>query len=195
MVLTGGADKKTHLLHVATGQTMTLGAHDAPIRSVRFVDLGSSSSGAPIVASASWDRTVRFWDARQPSAVTAAATLVCADRVYAMDARGGLLVVATASADRAVHLVDLRNPAVFARTTASPLRHQTRAVAVFPDGRGWATTSIEGRCGMSSADEKDATGYVFFSCVFLSLRPSLQVYIVYIWVYIYVYTYLWRDGV
>lgn len=156
MVLAGGADKKSHLLHVATGQTMTIGTHDAPIRSVRFVDVG----GQPIVASASWDRTVRFWDMRQQPLVPAA-TLVCADRVYAMDARAGLLVAATAApVDRTIHLVDLRNPGVFARTTASPLRYQTRAVAVFPDGKGWATTSIEGRCGMNAADEKDATRFV-----------------------------------
>ncbi|KAK7996120.1 hypothetical protein PG991_015587 [Apiospora marii] len=151
MVLAGGADKRPHLLHLATGQQAAVGSDDAPIRSVRFLDTAAMGASAPahLFATGSWDKTVKYRDLRQPEPL---ATLACADRVYAMDTKSSLLVIATA--ERHIHLVDLRNPSVFLRTTQSPLRQQTRAVSVFPDGRGWATASIEGRCGINAVDEK-----------------------------------------
>lgn len=128
------------------------------IRAVRFVD-----AGAVVYASGSWDGTVRYWDVRRPAAAGPLATLHCRERVYALDARDGLLVIATAAATDSsggasppVHLVDLRNPTAFFHTTTSPLRHQTRDVAVRPGGRGWATASIEGRVGISSIDETNS---------------------------------------
>ncbi|KAK8113226.1 WD40 repeat-like protein [Apiospora sp. TS-2023a] len=152
MVLAGGADKRPHLLDLATGQQAAIGSHDAPIRSVRFLDTAAMGASAPahLFATGSWDKTVKYWDMRQPEQPLA--TLACADRVYAMDAKSSLLVIATA--ERHIHLVDLRNPTVFLRTTQSPLTHQTRAVSAFPDGRGWATASIEGRCGINAFDKK-----------------------------------------
>ncbi|KAI0123816.1 WD40-repeat-containing domain protein [Xylariales sp. AK1849] len=158
MVVAGGADKKSHLLHLATGQQITVGTHDQPIRGVRFVDIPGSNG--PIIASASWDKTVKFWDMRQPNPL---ASLNCAERVYSMDAKAGLLVIATA--ERHIQLVDLQNPTVIARTQDSPLKAQTKAVSAFPDGKGWGTASIEGRCGINAVEEKDPTGVNFtFRC-------------------------------
>lgn len=157
MVLAGGADKKSHLLHLATGQQTTVGVHDAPIRSVRFVDVPGTNG--PIMASGSWDKTVKFWDVRQQNPLVA--SLACAERVYAMDAKARLLVIATA--ERHIHLVDLQNPTVIARSLVSPLKHQTRAVTAFPDGKGWGTTAIEGRCGINNIEEKDTTKYARLS--------------------------------
>jgi mRNA export factor len=120
---------------------------------VRFVDVPGSAAGGPILASGSWDRTVRYWDMRRPG--TPLATLTCAERVYSMETAGSLLVVATA--ERHIHLVDLRaDPAAFARTVQSPLKHQTRAVAAFPDGTGWGTAGMEGRGAINAVSEKDA---------------------------------------
>ncbi|RYP60082.1 hypothetical protein DL770_010064 [Monosporascus sp. CRB-9-2] len=157
MILAGGADKKVHLLHAPTGQQATVGSHEAPIRGVRFVEVPGSN--APIIATGSWDKTVRFWDMRQP---TPLAALACKERVYSMDAKARLLVVATA--ERHVHLVDLRSPTTFLRTTESPLRHQTRAATVFPDGKGWGLASIEGRCAIVALDEKDSRFTFTFRC-------------------------------
>ncbi|KAK6079993.1 poly + rna export protein [Seiridium cupressi] len=158
MVLAGGADKTSHLLDCQSGQQITVGSHDAPIRSVRFVDVPNSAG--PIIASGSWDKTIKFWDIRQQNP---AATLTCLERVYAMDSKAQLLVVGTAGCK--IHLVNLSNPTAFARTLDSPLKNQIRAVAAFPDGKGWATTSIEGRCGINTVEEKDTTGINFtFRC-------------------------------
>ena len=130
---------------------MVLGTHAAPVRSVCFVDVPSAAG--PIVASGSWDKTVQYWDLRHPGQPLA--TLNCADRVYSMDTAGRLLVIATA--ERHIHLVDLHtNPAAFSQTIMSVLRHQTRTVAAFPNGKGWATAGIEGRCGVNAVANEDA---------------------------------------
>lgn len=151
MVVAAGADKKSHVLDCQSGQQITVGSHDAPIRSVRFVDVPNTAG--PIIASGSWDKTVKFWDLRQQNP---AASLTCFDRVYAMDAKAQLLVVGTAECK--IHLVDLANPTAFARTVESPLKHQIKSVSAFPDGKGWATTSIEGRCAINTVEEKDTSG-------------------------------------
>lgn len=125
---------------------MTIGSHDAPVRAVRFVDVLSAS---PIIATGSWDKTARYWDMRMSNSHIF--TLDCADRVYCMDSASKLLVIGTA--EQHIHLVDLAQPTKFLRTTESPLKHQTTAVAAFPDGKGWATAGIEGRCGINSVEE------------------------------------------
>ncbi|KAI1106929.1 WD40 repeat-like protein [Jackrogersella minutella] len=158
MVVAGGADRKIHLLHLATGQQASLGPHDAPVRGTRFVDVPGCN--APIVASGSWDKTVRFWDLRQRDPL---ASIACEERVYAMDSKANLLVVATAG--RRIHLFDLKNPAAISKTLDSQLKHQTKAVAAFPDGMGWATVSIEGRCGIHAVHEEHASTINFtFRC-------------------------------
>ncbi|KAF3015345.1 hypothetical protein E8E14_010785 [Neopestalotiopsis sp. 37M] len=158
MVLAGGADKKLHLLDCQSGQQITVGSHDAPVRSVRSINIPNASGH--IFASGSWDKTIKFWDIRQQSPAVA---LQCDDRVYAIDSKAQLLVAGTAGCK--MHLVDLAMPSQFSRTMDSPLKYQTRAVSVFPDGKGWGTVSIEGRCGMNAVDEKDPTGINFtFRC-------------------------------
>lgn len=160
MVLAGGADKQIHVLHAPTGQQATVGSHDAPIRGVRFVEVPGSNG--PIIATGSWDKTVKYWDMRQQNPI---ATLACKERVYSMDAKARLLVIATA--ERHIHLVDLQSPSTFLRTTESPLRHQTKAVTAFPDGTGWGTASIEGRCAINALHERDNR-----YCKISSSRPS-----------------------
>jgi len=99
----------------------------------------------------SWDKTVRYWDVRNTGSPLA--TLTCKERVYSMDAADGLLVIATA--DRHIQLVDLKtDPNNFKNsTTNDPLKHQTHVVTAFPDGKGYAVGSIEGRAGIKMFPE------------------------------------------
>lgn len=60
------------------------------------------------------------------------------------------LVVATA--ERHVVIINLNNPQTIFRTSVSPLKMQTRVVACFPQGDGFALTSIEGRCSIQYVD-------------------------------------------
>jgi mRNA export factor len=138
MVVAVGADKKVRLRDLTSGQDMLVGAHEAPIRSVRFIQIPNSA--APVIATGSWDTTVRYWDGRQDGPV---ASLACKERVYSMDCKDKLLVAATA--DRDLHVVDLSNPTEILHTQNSRLDHQTRAVAVLLDGTGWATAGIGGK--------------------------------------------------
>jgi mRNA export factor len=74
---------------------MQVAAHDAPIRSIRFVN---TPNNTPMIVTGSWDKTVKYWDLRSPEP---AATIQCQERVYAMDTKDRILVIATA--ERGIH--------------------------------------------------------------------------------------------
>lgn len=93
---------------------------------------------------------------------TPAAVLSCSERVYSMDVRNRLMAIVTA--DDQISLVDLTNPTVFFKKIKSPLRHQTRVISCYPDGRGFALGGIDGRCAFQMADDKDSASNFTFKC-------------------------------
>lgn len=113
------------------------------------------SASSPIIATGSWDKKLRLWDLRNTSAPLT--ELDCGERIYAMDAAGRYLVAATADRQK-VHVVDLGSTPSprLARTIISPLKHQSRVVAAFPDGEGFCIGGIEGRVCCESMKESDA---------------------------------------
>ena len=102
------------------------------------------------MATSSWDKTLKYWDTRSP---TAMATVQLSERCYAMDAKHPMLVVATA--DRQVHVFDIRKPSQIFKLIPSNLKFQTRAIACFPDAMGFVIGSIEGRCAVQHIENKD----------------------------------------
>lgn len=89
----------------------------------------------------SWDRTLRFWDPRAPTAQVA--SHATPERVYALDHVNNTLVVALAS--RLFHIYDVRKMDTPAQQRESSLKYMTRSLACMPDGEG-ASSSISQNC-------------------------------------------------
>mmetsp|Transcript_5155 Transcript_5155/g.12373 ORF Transcript_5155/g.12373 Transcript_5155/m.12373 type:complete len:364 (-) Transcript_5155:95-1186(-) len=144
-VFSGGCDNKVKMKNLQTQQEQQVGQHDAPVKEVFSIDEMN------MVVSGSWDRTLRFWDMRQPNP---ALTLQQPERVYSMDLKFPLLVVGCA--ERHINVYNLQtlqqnqNPYKQGQTA---LRLQTRCVSCFPDKTGYAVGSIEGRCSIAYVED------------------------------------------
>lgn len=113
-VISAGADKAARLYDVNTGQASQVAAHDEPIKSLRWIEMNGG-----ILATGSWDKTVKYWDLRQPSPIS---TAPLSERCYSMDTFQNFLVVATA--ERKIEIFDMqRDPsrAFLVRAAAASL--------------------------------------------------------------------------
>lgn len=151
----GGADKAARLFDLGSQQTTQIAAHDQPIRCCEFIEV----NGQQILATGSWDKTVKYWDLRQQSPI---ATLQLPERCYSMSVRDQLMVVATA--ERHICVINLSNPTQIFKQTQSPLKFQTRVVSCFIKGNGYAVGSVEGRCAIQYVEDKDASLNFSFKC-------------------------------
>lgn len=147
-VCLGGADKQVKLFDVASQQTQQIGVHDAPVRVVRSVLCGPTNT--EVVVSGSWDKTLKYWDMRSPQPIS---QIQLPERVYCMDLSQKLLVVGCA--ERHVCVIDLTNPQQIFKLVMSPLKYQTRSIACFPQGNGYAIASIEARCAIQYIDDAE----------------------------------------
>ncbi|KAG0056178.1 hypothetical protein BGZ83_006087 [Gryganskiella cystojenkinii] len=152
----GSADRTGMIFDITTAQSSQVAQHEAPIKAVRWVEAPGSS---PILATGSWDKTIKYWDLRQQTPIS---TVALPERVYTMDSVFPLLVVGTA--DRHVLVYNLNNPTVPMKSVASPLKWQTRTVSCFPTGNGYAVGSIEGRVAIQYIDDRDAAKNFSFKC-------------------------------
>ncbi|OCB89411.1 WD40 repeat-like protein [Sanghuangporus baumii] len=135
-LISGGADNAARMYDLATGASSQVAQHDAPVRCVRWLDTPQGG----ILATGSWDKTLRYWDTRQPNPIS---VVQLPERCYSMDVVYPLLAVATA--ERHIQIFNLTNPTTPYRTSTSPLKWQTRVVSCFPSADGYAVGSIEGR--------------------------------------------------
>ncbi len=98
-----GCDKAARMLDLGTGQVQQVAAHDAPIKSCRFInDVGNMNN---ILVTGSWDKTIKYWDLRAPTPVH---SLSLPERVYSLDVKGPLMVVGMA--ERHIQIFNLNNP-------------------------------------------------------------------------------------
>lgn len=144
---TGGADNTVRMWNVTQPATsaQTIGRHDAPVRSVKWLPESNR------VVTASWDKTLRLWDTRSPQGVS----VTCSDKILAMDAKGPIVVAATAN-DK-VSVFDLTAGRLRSEFN-SQFSYQTKSLAMFQDGQGFAMGSIEGRICLEYLDELHMKG-------------------------------------
>ncbi|KAH9902857.1 Poly(A)+ RNA export protein [Cubamyces lactineus] len=154
-ILSGGADNAGRMFDVTTGQSSQVAQHDAPIRVVRWIE----SPQGGVLATGSWDKTIKYWDLRTPNPVS---TVQLPERCYTMDVVYPLMVVGTA--ERHILVFNLANPTTPFKTLVSPLKWQTRVVSCFPSANGFAVGSIEGRVAIQYVEEKDASNNFSFKC-------------------------------
>ncbi|KAF9621206.1 hypothetical protein IFM89_016700 [Coptis chinensis] len=143
-------DNTVRKFDFTSGKEDVLGKHEAPVRCVEH----SNASGQLI--SGSWDKTVKCWDPRAASGKehTLVGTHLQPERVYSVSLVGNRLVVATAG--RHVNVYDLRNMSKPEQQRESPLKYQTRSVRCYPNGTGFAVSSVEGRVAMEFFDITEA---------------------------------------
>jgi mRNA export factor len=152
-VFTGSCDKTAKIWDLATGQATQCAVHDQPVKSVFWVQEMNS------VVTASWDKTVKYWDGRSP---TPRGVLTLPERAYAVDVKFPLMCVATA--DRKIVVVNLNNPNQIFNTLASPLKYQSRCISCFPDQNGFCLGSIEGRVAVHHVNDRDTSKNFAFKC-------------------------------
>lgn len=155
--VSGGCDNAVRAFDMGSGQAIQIGQHDQPVRCVQGVEV----PGTQVVASASWDRTLKYWDARQQQPI---ATIQLPERAYAMATQKSLLIVACGN--RKLVIVNLQNPQTIYKTMDSPLKLQTRSLACHGNGEGFAIGSIEGRCAIQYVDDakQSSDGFAFKCC-------------------------------
>ncbi|CDI85664.1 mitotic checkpoint protein bub3, putative [Eimeria praecox] len=135
-VAVGGLTGGIHVFDVHGAKISQVGRHDAPVRFVRF------HRPTNLIYSGGWDSTVRAWDLRSPREVGMAALH---GKVYAMDLNDDKLVVCDSM--KRTYIYDIRNGAEMANGEYRDqiLKYQIRSVRCFPNGQGFAASSIEGR--------------------------------------------------
>ncbi|KMZ74498.1 putative Mitotic checkpoint protein bub3 [Zostera marina] len=145
-----GADHTVRRHVFSTGKEEILGRHKAPVRCVEY------SHAAGQVITGSWDKTLKCWDPRGASGQerTLVGTYFQPERVYSIALVGTRLVVATAG--RHVNIYDLRNMSQPEQRRESSLKYQTRCVRCYPNGTGYALSSVEGRVAMEFFDTSDS---------------------------------------
>ncbi|KAK4143824.1 WD40-repeat-containing domain protein, partial [Dichotomopilus funicola] len=158
LVAAAGSDNAIHVMDLQSGETRKLEAHTLPVRAVRFFPRPWVNNH--LLASASWDKTVLYWDLRQPKPI---GVFQLPDRVFAMDVAESLLAAATA--DRHIHFVDLGNPTQPRLSHESPLKYHTASISVSRDGCHAAVGGVDGRAaayhGLGNANVNEVTDFTY----------------------------------
>jgi len=142
MLFSAGIDRNLIMMDVKSERQTTLGSHDQPIKCVDW----HFNSG--LVVTGSWDCSISLWDykSRKPTV----STVNCSNKVYTLSSTEDKIVVGTSN--RHVYVYDVRNLVNPIQHRESSLMHQTRCIRCFPDGTGFALSSIEGRVAIEYFD-------------------------------------------
>eukprot|EP00884_Botryococcus_braunii_P002091 jgi/Botrbrau1/11883/Bobra.126_2s0017.1 len=152
-VLTAGLDGHVKRFDFVGRAEGVIGRHEGPVRCVEWLSQGG------LCASASWDKSLRFWDTRSPQGQNAAGAVALPGKAFSMSHAGPRLLVATST--RQIVIVDTRSLANGILSSSpevrdSSLKYQTRCVRCFPDGTGYALSSVEGRVAVEYFDYEES---------------------------------------
>ncbi|KAL7059374.1 hypothetical protein AAHC03_013732 [Spirometra sp. Aus1] len=155
-----GADKCAQMWDLASNQFVQVGAHDAPIKTVHFI----SSANYTCLMTGSWDKKLKFWDARQANPM---AVIDLPERVYCADVTFPVAVVGVAG--RQILAYSLENGPTMVSQIESPLMFQNRCISLFLDKQkqspvGFALGSIEGRVAVHYFQPASARDNFTFKC-------------------------------
>lgn len=144
----GGLDRTLTMCDFQTGVTNALGMHESAIKCVEY----SETTG--LVVSAGWDPKISLWDPRSHDPIAGSTRVQEGQKVYTMALNHNRLIVGTNQ--RQVYIYDVRQMGQAEQVRESSLMHQTRCIRSFPNGAGYALSSIEGRVAIEFFDPSPA---------------------------------------
>lgn len=139
-----GLDKTVTSFDFASSTKQVLGTHDSPVKCVEY------SAFAGLVVSGGWDSMIKMWDPRAPKALAGSTSVGEGHKIYTMSVNNNKLVVGTSG--RQVYIYDVRQISSPEQVRESSLMNQTRCIRIFPNGAGYALSSIEGRVAIEFFD-------------------------------------------
>jgi mRNA export factor len=144
-IFTGCADGTINYVDLQANQTIQVGKHELGCKELIW------SPNLNVLISGGWDGKLFFWDMRQQ---TPAMNFDFGKKIFTMSMTYPLFVVGLS--DRIVTYFNMNK---ISGTNFGPdgtfeshLKHQTRKIATFPEGDGYAIGSIEGRVAIKYVD-------------------------------------------
>ncbi|AFN83245.1 WD40 domain-containing protein [Encephalitozoon romaleae SJ-2008] len=131
LAFAGAADGSLQVVDLQTSQVSSFQAHNAGVKSVRCF--------SNMLATGSWDKTVKFWDTRSSKLVF---SLDLPGKVYAMDLEKELLAISLSGNEVVTYNLNDINQK---KTHASKLNWMIRSIACAQDNETFALGGIEGK--------------------------------------------------
>lgn len=148
-----GLDARVVACDLQKQQEFVIGQHDAAVKCAEF------HTPTQQVFTASWDRTLRSWDLRQPQRAVHHVSLGA--KAFCMDTSGDKVLVG--GSDRNIHIFDVRQMNQPVEKRESSLKHQIRTLQVGKDPQFYASGSVEGRVAIEffDAEANNESRYAF----------------------------------
>lgn len=156
--LSGGSDGTVRRYNFSTEKEDILGKHEALVNCVEFSEVTGQ------IITGSWDKSLRFWDARVADGIERSSVDKCEQPaiVECMSLVGYYLVVA--SGTTTINVYDLRNLSRPMQERTSPLKYKTVCICCYPNHLGYAIGSVDGRVALEFFDLSEsfqAKSYAF----------------------------------
>lgn len=135
-----GADKVARMFDMNTNTPTVVAQHNDTIRSVRWLNIAGG-----VLVTAGWDKLLKIWKLDNPAAPNMVHSLNLPEKCFAMDNVQNIIVVIMAERLILGFKIEDTGSITPLVEQQSPLKYQSRSMAVLPDGDGYALGGIEGR--------------------------------------------------